>query len=912
MPSRSPTRYIFALLATAWLLLVGGAHAQALPKGVTLMTATEGITEYRLPNGLKVLLFPDASKPTALVNITYLVGSRHENYGETGMAHLLEHMLFKGTPKNPNIPQEFSRRGMELNGTTGFDRTNYYEIFDASEDNLKWAINMEADRMVNSHVARKDLDSEMTVVRNEFERGENSDFAVMDKRMQSIAYDWHNYGNTPIGNRSDIENVGIDNLRAFYRTYYQPDNAVLLVAGKFDAARTLQWIVNAFGPIPKPKRTLPVLWTVEPTQDGERSFVVRRKGELQIVEVAYHQPSDLHPDAVALGLAAGILGGAPNGRLHKLLVDSGQAVGTYAHAVNGLAPGLIKFGAVVKKDAPLEPVRDALIAALESFSTAPPTPQEMERVRRDVLNNFDQTVSTPDRLGIALSESIANGDWRLFFQSRDRALQVSAEDIAAATQRYLRRDNRTVGTFVPEDKPQRAEIPAAPTIAQVMQGFRPKAAAAPSEVFDPSPSNIDARTQRSQVGGVALALLPKKTRGETVAVDITLHLGDEKSLFGKQTVSQLADAMLLRGTSRFTRQELADEFSRLNIQGGIYSFTTTRKHLNDALRLVAHVLREPSFPEAEYATLRTAALASTDTERQDPEALARQAMAQHFNRYPKGDWRTPLTLDETVAQLQTIPLDAVRAYHRNFYGASKAELSIVGDFDAAQAKDVVAQTFGQWASPAATPFARVPLQYFDVPPKRMVIDTPDKENGTYQARLNLELRDDAPEFPALMVGAYLFGGAGMDSRLLQRLRKKEGWSYGGGAGFGVSSQDRAATFRIAAIAAPQNLQRVELAVREELDRLRAEGFSADEVAGAKSALLQSGSQARAQDGNLASQWGNYLYLGRTFAWDQAIEDKIRALTPAQVNAAWRQAVDPAKLSVVLAGDQSKAEPAKAP
>lgn len=912
MPASLSTRFLSLLLSSILLLAAGAnaANVQALPKGMTRITATDGITEYRLANGLKVLLFPDASRPTALVNLTYLVGSRHENYGETGMAHLLEHMLFKGTPKHPNIPQEFSRRGMRVNGTTSEDRTNYFEIFEASEENLQWAIGMEADRMVNSHVARKDLDSEMTVVRNEFESGENSPFGVMYKRMQSVMYDWHNYGNASIGNRSDIENVRIENLQAFYRTYYQPDNAVLLIAGKFDVTRTLQWIASAFGPIAKPKRKLPRHWTVEPTQDGERSFVVRRKGEMQLVEVAYHTPGSLHTDHTALGFAASILTDTPNGRLHRQLVESGQAVGVYQGSLNGLDPGFFKYGAVVKKDAPLELVRDALIAAVESFSTVPPTSQEMERVRRNFLNAMEQMMSATERLGVVLSESIAQGDWRLLFQARDQVLQVSAEQVAAAAQRYFRRDNRTVGIFVPEDAPQRAEIPASPTSAEAMNGFKPRAAVAASEVFDPSPANIDARTVRSRVGGVDLALLAKKTRGETVSVALALHLGDEKSLFGKQILSQLTDSMLLRGTSQYTRQQLADEFSRLNINGSLFNFTTTRQHLNAALRLVAHVLHEPSFPETEFASLRAFIVTNTEAARQEPEALARQSIAQHFNRYPQGDWRAPLTLDETIAQVQATSLDEVRAFHRDFYGASKAELSIVGDFDPALAQQIVAQTFGQWSSP--TPYLRVAEQYFDVPPRRQIINTPDKENGTYLARLNLELRDDDPDFAALIVGAYLFGGAGMDSRLLQRIRQKEGWSYGGGAGFGIGSIDRAASFNITAIAAPQNLPRVEAAVREELERLRLQGFSAEEVAGAQSALVQSNSQARSQDENLAGAWVNYLYLGRSFAWDKEVEDKMLALTPAQVNAAWHRAIDPARLSVVLAGDQTKLQPDKAP
>src|SRR5215471_19677229 len=241
--SRSVSVFLFLFVS---LVAVNAARPQAvvLPQGVERVTSVEGITEYRLQNGLRVLLFPDLSKATVTVNITYLVGSMHENYGETGMAHLLEHMVFKGTPKHSNIPKELQDHGSQPNGTTSYDRTNYFETFQATDANLDWALDLEADRMVNSFIAKKDLDSEMTVVRNEFESGENSPFAVVLKRMQSIAYDWHSYGRSTIGNRSDIENVDIAHLQAFYRLYYQPDNAVLLIAGKFDADKALALVAR--------------------------------------------------------------------------------------------------------------------------------------------------------------------------------------------------------------------------------------------------------------------------------------------------------------------------------------------------------------------------------------------------------------------------------------------------------------------------------------------------------------------------------------------------------------------------------------------------------------------------------------------------------------------------------------------
>jgi len=897
--------------AGALAFLPLAASAQALPAGVNKVTSVEGITEYKLSNGLKVLLFPDASKPTITVNMTYLVGSRHENYGETGMAHLLEHLLFKGTPKFPKIDQEFNSRGMRPNGTTWLDRTNYYELFQASDDNLKWAIEMEADRMVNSFIAKKDLDSEMTVVRNEMENGENSPGNVLFKRMQSVAYDWHSYGKSTIGNRSDVENVKIENLQAFYRTYYQPDNAVLLVAGKFDEAQTLQWIAAAFKDIAKPTRVLPNGWTVEPPQDGERSFVVRRKGDVQLIALGYKIPSSLSQDTDAIEFASDILTNTPNGRLHKALVQTGKAVQVYGSGLTGYAPGLQMIGAVVKLGEPVEPVRDALIAAVESFAKTPPTPEEMERTRRKFANGIEKILNDHERVGLALSEMIALGDWRLIFHGRDELEKMTSERVAAASAAYFRRDNRVVGMFLPEDSPQRAVIAAAPSVTDVMKDFKPRTRVETAEVFLPTQENIDARTQRSKIGGLDVALLPKKTRGETVSVSLSLHWGDEKSLFGKRTVAGLTSGMLMRGNAKYTREQLADEFSKLKITGSIYRFETTRENLPAALRLAAQILKQPSFPQSEFDAMVRESITGLESQRNDPRALASQALAKHFNKYQKGDWRAHQSIDESIASIKAVKLDELKAYHTAYYGASKGELAIVGDFDAADISKVVASEFAAWKS--AAPYQRMTDDYADIAPVRQQIDTPDKENGFFIARVNLPLRDDDADYPALVIADYLFGaGAGLNSRLMERVRQREGLSYGIGSSLNVGSIDRSGSFNISALAAPQNLVKVEAAVRNELELVLKAGFTDEEVARAKSGLLQKRLQARTQDSALAAGWNGAMYLGRTFAWSKAFENRVTAVTTADVNAAMRRAIDPAKISVITAGDDAKIKVAGKP
>src|SRR5579862_2793681 len=393
------TRFVRArtalVIGAAVSIALVGLAPQGLAQAPTKVTSVEGITEYRLANGLKVLLFPDESKPSVTVNVTYLVGSRHEGYGETGMAHLLEHMLFKGTAKRTGIMGELTNHGAQFNGTTSYDRTNYFETMTATDENLRWALDMESDRMVNSRVSRKDLDTEMTVVRNEFERGENSPGRVLEERVLSTAYLWHGYGHSTIGARSDIERVPIERLQAFYRNYYQPDNAVLVIAGKFDESKTLGWIQDTFGAIPKPTRTLTTPYTEEPVQDGEREVNLQRVGDNQLLMMAYHVPAGADPDSSAVDVLAAILDEPPAGRLYKALVETKKAISVRAENNQLHDPGYLLFAAEVRKEGSLDDVRKGMQSVLDGIVKEPPNKDEVDRVLTRRKKDFDLMYNSP-------------------------------------------------------------------------------------------------------------------------------------------------------------------------------------------------------------------------------------------------------------------------------------------------------------------------------------------------------------------------------------------------------------------------------------------------------------------------------------------------------------------------------------
>ncbi len=902
-------------LRIACFLTALAASAQVpLPNGMERGATVEGITEYKLTrNGLRVLLFPDASQNKVTVNMTYTVGSRHENYGETGMAHLLEHLVFKGTPKHLNIPKELSDHGCLPNGSTTPDRTNYFETCTATEENLRWAIDLETDRMVNSFIAKKDLDSEMTVVRNEFESGENNPTRIVYQRTLAAMFEWHNYGKTTIGARSDIEGVNIDRLQAFYRRFYQPDNAVLTIAGKFDEAKALALVAELGGAIPKPDRVLPPTYTEEPTQDGERTVTVRRVGGNQVLIAGYHIPAGSHPDLGALDLLSTILGERTNGRLYKRLVETKKATTSFSQTMEMAEPGAMLNAAILGKTDNLEEARKTLLDTVEGFAKEPVTQAELDMAKAVTRKNFELAFNNVDRIGLVLSESIAVGDWRLLFIERDAALNATLPQVQGVAVKYLKPSNRTLGIFIPEDKPDRSEVPKAPTISSLVKDYKGGAAVASGEAFDSSAANIDARTKRAKLSsGMQTLLLTKKTRGEKVTGQVTLRFGDEKSLFGTSQAGRLTAAMLDRGTAHHSRKELKDEFDRLksNVRaiGGAsqvtVSFDTTKPSLGAVLNLVSEMLTEPAFPDKEFQELVKQSISGVEAGEKEPQVVASIAMSRHMNAYPKGDVRYVATSAEQLADLKALRLEDLAAFHKRFYGSTNGQIAIVGDFDEAPVAAQLEASFGKWKSTA--PYTRLQSIYRSVAPVNLSFQTPDKANAVFFASFPIQVTDESPDYPALVLGNYILGGGFLNSRLATRIRQKDGLSYGVGAGFSVAPKVDNGTFMGNAILNPSNINKLEKAFIEEIELAFKSGFTKEEVDAAKKGWLQQRQVMRTEDQMLTGTLATNASYDRTLAFTRELESKVDSLTMEQVNAVFKKYMDPSKVSIFKAGDFEKA------
>ena len=462
----------------------------------------------------------------------------------------------------------------------------------------------------------------MTVVRNEMESGENSQLNVLDERVMAAAYNFHNYGKTVIGDRTDVQRVPIENLAVFYHKYYQPDDADLIIAGQFDPAKALAMVSQTLGALPRPARVLTQPYTMEPTQEGERFVTLRRIGDIQYIMAVYHIPAALHPDLAPLEVMSQVLGAAQTGRLYKALVDTKKAVSVSMGANAMHDPGVALAFVQLKPEQSIDDAQQVLLKTVEGLAADPPTQEEVDRAKARILKSIELAMTDSQTVAMLLGQDAGNGDWRSFYLMRDEVGKVTPADVTRVAKTYLKSSNRTLGEFIPTKTPDRAEIPATPDPAARFKDYHGGAAIQEGETFDPTPQNIEARVIRARLpNGLKLVMFPKKTRGGTVSATIDLRFGDEKSLFGRLAAGTMAGGLLMRGTTTKNRQQIQDETDRLKAQITItghsssvsVSLRTLDANLADTLRFTRELLREPSFPQTEFEQIRQQRIASAES-----------------------------------------------------------------------------------------------------------------------------------------------------------------------------------------------------------------------------------------------------------------------------------------------------------
>jgi zinc protease len=883
----------------------GAARAAASPAQSPASALTAGVQETVLPNGLTLLVKEVRSAPVVSFFVWYRAGSRNEHTGITGVSHLLEHMLFKGTKRYRlgEIPRTLYLNGAASNASTYYDWTNYYATI--ASDRLELAVQIEADRMVNSRIDKADLDSEMTVVRSELEGGENSPGRLLWQAVASTAFHAHPYRWPVIGWRSDVENMGHEALLRYYRTHYGPNNAVAVVVGDVAAAEALRIVRKHFGPI-KPIPKPPAVHTVEPPQRGERRVIVRRAGSLPMAMVAWKVPDGLHPDSYALDVLGGVLGEGRTSRLYQALVEKGVASRTDAGSPSLRDPSIFYVSATARPGVTAERLEAALLEEVERVVAAPVTAEELARTQRRAETAFVFQTSSVTAQARQLGSWAMIGDWRYLETYLDRVKALTPADVHAVARRYFVADARTVGHFVPAEGGGAPPPPPREASARV---DRPKRGDRPIPLPRPSTAKAPNRqVSRFTLDNGISIIVQESSATPTFALRANLPAGGLVEPRDRPGVSGMTASMLSRGTERRTAREFATALEDVGASLGAGSDTLTTTVTGAALTrdfdlvldLFAEILRQPSFPIDEMERLKGEALAGIVQAKSNPDRVADRA----FDRivYPVDHPLRPHTFEEMEAAVTALTRDHLVGFHRRQFGPDRMIVVVVGDVTPDRVRDALQKRFGDWPrNPGALPLVPPDLPLLQTAPAALQIPIPDKSQSSIVWGHAGGLRRKDPDFYATQVMGLVLGGGALVSRLGNAIRDEQGLAYSVYSYFDASLHP--GPFRTVLGTNPTNTKKALAALEAEIQRIRRDGVTAREVDEAVAYLTGRFPLRLETNGGVSEILLGMEFYGLGDDYIDRYADYYRAVTVPQVNAAARAHLHPDRAAVVIAGPQ---------
>jgi zinc protease len=932
------TRYFNAFAAAAAILLsVASAppsSAQAAPIAPTsygqVVSQTydkaQGVTETHLANGLTILSKESHAAPVVYFSVWYKVGSRNEISGQTGLSHILEHMMFKGTNDLPPgaIDHLFLTNGGEINASTAEDRTEYHELIAA--DRLELAARIEADRMENSAFNPTELAHEMTVVRSELEGDNNSPgYDLYTNTFLPAAFTAHPYHWPVIGWRSDVEAVSgrRDVIYSYYRNHYMPNNAVVVLVGDFDTKKAVGIVQKYFGVYPAGHLEQHHI-TPEPPQRGERRVTLKRPGTTGEVSIGYHVPQTGQPDHYVLDVMSQILSGGRSARLYQDLIEKGIAQSASAGDEDQRDPYLMTFDGTPSAGVTNAAVEAGLEAEVAKLQAAPVSAEELARAIKQTEAGFiyqnDSVSQQANQLGAYAAIDLPH------YQDNylDIIRKVTPADIQRVATQYLIADNRTVASFDPQPLPP-GQTPPPPPVTDNFGAAQP--------VTDPKQKALLAALDKkfNSVSTVAVkpASAPKATRvvlpngmilivqenhaNKTVAMDGFVRAGSMYDPDGKYGTAAMTAAMLDRGTTTKSALQLALALESVGANVGIGASTeqagisgaSLSQDFGLTLSTLADELESPSFPPDQIERLRGQILSGIEDARQDTGgtggagAQAEIAFSQAI--YPKGHPFWTPTLDQSAAAIKSLTREDLLSFYRTYYRPDTTALVVVGDVSTSDVVRQVTDAFGGWAKPTA-PAPSLEIADVGTPPKApapIVIPLADSPQTSILFGYNGGLTQTSPDYYAAQIMNYTLGGDTFGSRLGKTIRDQNGLAYSVSSSF--SASHGSGPFQVFIGANPKNATRAITLMRQIITQEQRYGVTPDEVRQAK--LYITGSYPLRLETNagvadvlaLAEDYG----LGLDFP--QRRNAIYNAVTVDQVNAAAKKYLHPGVGVLVIAG-----------
>ena len=873
--------FAFLFLSTPWAFADTG-----VAKSSVVQVSAGGMSAYTLANGFKIILIPFPTASNVRVELLVKTGSKLEGYGETGMAHLLEHMLFKGAGSRKNIKEDLTALGASWNGTTNADRTNYFETLSSDPEKLDEVIRLEADRFIHAKFTKADLDSEMTVVRNELENSERNPSRLVMDALARNTFIWHGYSRSTIGARTDIENTSYEALRAFHRKHYRPDNAALIVSGNFDVQRVVALTTKLFSAAKNPSTAKPRNWTFDSPQAlTQRSELYASVGTT-VVASAWKLPGLSERDAHALDLAVTAVCDADWGSLRKELVTNrGLAVTASCSTSTEADYSRLMAFAKAGQDADAQTLSNELIRHIQDMANKGVTQEQLERARLSEINQIERAFDSHESIARIVSQYEVAGDWRLMFWVRDVVKSLQLEEANAALKKWVVATNRS-DVLLRHTEATSPLVITPPALAST----RVEGKSWPS-IFsdaDPAPKSLVelSKSTRSFVldGDKASAsLIRRKTQGDKVWLVLENDYGTAETLSHRKNACTAASYLMGYGGGGLTRDVLSRRMEELkaiwNLRLSGMSMEVPRKNLDKVFEILFSVWAEPLLPLNEFESYKSGLLASYESQLKSPVALADNATRLRFDNFPKGHWSKPKTYEEQIADAKSLSYEDVQRCVKDFAKISHARVGVVGNL---HEQDIRAL----WVKAALTnsemKYQRIadPTAPTKVDTALIRVDKPDTPNARVLGVAVVALSRQSKDFPALQLAVEVMGG-NASSLIWKELREKDGLAYSTGMQVSGSMMDDRTTIQLYATSASAQADKAMEKLKMVLQRVLDEGLSDADIARAKKTWVERRKAFLGRESNFASTLADALLDGYDFLARAKFDESIEQVTAKQ-------------------------------
>ena len=869
--------------------------------GFEFVKESGGIKEYTMTsNGLRVLLKQDNTAPVATFMVTYEVGSRNEAIGYTGSTHLLEHLMFKGsrkfnTKKGNSVFQTLQSLGARMNATTWLDRTNYFAVLPS--EHLETLIEIEADRMRNAYIKEEDRQSEMTVVRNEFERGQNSPSGVLDENIWATAYQAHPYHHSTIGWKEDIENVSIERLREFYDTFYWPNNATAIAIGDFTEKQALSMVKKHFGKIRKSTKPIPEVYTAEPKQEGIRTITLKRAGQQGIVGVAHKTPAATHPDAPAFMVLSSILSSGKNSRFYKNITDKGLTTSVYIWDSLFRDPGLFTVYANLSPDIDHKTVEKAVVDEYEKIKKDGVSDEEIKNAQTQLIASMKFRQDGSYAIASGLNEAIASGDWTLYTTYNEKIGTVTKEDVQRIVKEYFKEDLSTIGYFIPlgaGGQNKKLATSAKDLEKMKLKHYSEEEGLLSSKVVDTEP-----------VEGIRLLTLK---RGSGVVTLTGSMLGGDIYASGNARTAGMVAAMLDQGTTNMTKFEISAKLesagARLGFFNGQARVGFSGKFLSEDTKMVfdllADQLKNPLFAEEDLNKVKKRQVANYKRSKESTRGNATNNMLKAF--YGTGHQNSPTDPDRAIEEIKKITPKNLKDFHSRNYGAGTMVIVAVGDVDHDSLESLIKDVFGGWK--------KSPLQEKKEPgtankaSDKVYVTMQDKTSTDLLVGTALGIDRYHPDYLPLYVATHTLGG-NFSARLMQTVRVKEGLTYGINSSMRGFGNGNDGYWMVGGTFSPKLLSKGESSTLREIQKWAEEGITQKELDITKSTLTGGFQVGFDSTGGLAGGILDAIIVHGDLTYLDSYPERIKAITLDEANTAISKYIFFDELYQVAAGTIDK-------